>query len=93
MEKHEESFRPLSALCPGEEAVIAAVIDGGGPESPFGRLAQLGYFPGERVKKVLESPLGDPSAYLVRGTVTAIRRQDARFVIVGPFDPETEAGL
>ena len=93
MEEREALFRPLWALRPGEEAVIAAVIDGGGAESPCRRLAQLGYFPGERVKKVLESPLGDPSAYLVRGTVTAIRRQDAGSVIVGPAARRTEAGL
>ena len=83
MERRENRFIPLCALRPGEEAVIAAVMDDGSAGSPVGRLAQLGYFPGERVKKVLESPLGDPSAYLVRGTVTAIRRRDARLVIVG----------
>lgn len=46
------------------------------------RLTELGYFPGERVKKVLKSPLGDPSAYLVRGSVTAIRERDAQAVLV-----------
>lgn len=46
------------------------------------RLVELGFFEGERVKKVLKSPLGDPSAYLARGTVTAIRNADAARVIV-----------
>ena len=46
------------------------------------RLTELGYFPGERVKKVLVSPLGDPSAYLVRGTVTAIRARDAGNILI-----------
>ena len=46
------------------------------------RLVELGFFEGEKVKKVLKSPLGDPSAYLVRGAVTAIRNADAARVIV-----------
>lgn len=46
------------------------------------RLIELGFFEGERVEKVLRSPLGDPSAYLVRGTVTAIRDADAAKVLV-----------
>lgn len=46
------------------------------------RLIELGFFEGERVEKVLKSPLGDPSAYLVRGTVTAIRDADAAKVLV-----------
>ena len=46
------------------------------------RLVELGFFEGERAAKVLVSPLGDPSAYLVRGAVTAIRNADAARVIV-----------
>ena len=41
------------------------------------RLVELGFFEGERAVKVLESPLGDPSGYLVCGAVTAIRNADA----------------
>ncbi len=41
------------------------------------RLQELGMIPGTWVECVGKSPLGDPKAYLVRGTVLALRRQDA----------------
>ena len=55
------------------------------------RLIELGFFEGERVEKVLKSPLGDPSAYLVRGTVTAIRNADAAKVLVQAEDAARSA--
>ena len=75
----EKSVFPLSELSLGAEGTIAAVRAEGELRR---RLTELGYFPGERVKKVLVSPLGDPSAYLVRGTVTAIRRRDAGSILI-----------
>ena len=41
------------------------------------RLADLGIIPGSRVFCIGRSPLGDPSAYVVRGGMLAIRRRDA----------------
>lgn len=55
------------------------------------RLIELGFFEGERVIKVLESPLGDPSGYLVRGAVTAIRNADAKKIIVSIAYKNTDA--
>ena len=52
---------------------------------------ELGFFEGERVKKVLKSPLGDPSGYLVCGAVTAIRNADADKIIVSTACEETDA--
>lgn len=69
----------LVSLMPGELAIIAEVEAEGELKR---RLIGLGFFPGERVVKVLESPLGDPAAYLVRGAVTAIRNTDAAKVLV-----------
>lgn len=68
---------PLNELPLGREAVITAV---NAPNALQLVLAELGCFPGERVKKVLQSPLGDPAAYLIRGSVTAIRAADAKAV-------------
>ena len=75
----EKAIFALGALPPGAEGIITEVTAEGELRR---RLAELGYFPGERVKKVLVSPLGDPSAYLVRGTVTAIRSLDAESILV-----------
>lgn len=46
------------------------------------RLADLGLIPGAVVECLGRSPLGDPTAYLIRGAVIAIRRRDAMEVLV-----------
>lgn len=46
------------------------------------RLADLGLIPGAEVTCLGRSPLGDPSVYLIRGAVIAIRRRDAMEVSV-----------
>ncbi|MBQ5488131.1 MAG: ferrous iron transport protein A [Clostridia bacterium] len=75
----EKGVFPLCGLKSGDAGIIKAVTAEGELRR---RLTELGYFPGERVKKVLVSPLGDPCAYLVRGTVTAIRRRDAESILI-----------
>ncbi|WP_245755416.1 FeoA family protein [Actinopolyspora alba] len=42
------------------------------------RLMDLGMLPGTRIHIDRVSPLGDPTAYLVRGSVIALRREQAR---------------
>ena len=56
-------------------------------------LRELGLLPGTRVECILESPLGDPRAYRIRGCVLALRRQDAASVRLCdvPAPPITEA--
>ncbi len=46
------------------------------------RLYDLGIYPGGKVKLVLISPKGDPKAYEVRGTVIALRNEDAQYIEV-----------
>ena len=46
------------------------------------RLKDIGLIEGTRVECVLKSPLGDPSAYRVRGAVVAIRKEDAEKILV-----------
>ncbi len=72
---------PLVCLRCGESARIDSVNAEG--ETAL-RLTELGYFPGERVEKVLKSPLGDPCAYRVRGTVAALRNADAARIRIRP---------
>lgn len=47
-----------------------------------GRLLDLGFVPGARVCALHESPWGDPVAYGVRGGVIALRRADARMILI-----------
>ncbi len=44
------------------------------------RLEDIGLTRGARVACEMESPLGDPVAYRIRGAVVALRREDARSV-------------
>lgn len=52
------------------------------------RLQDLGITPGTWVECVGVSPMGDPAAYLVRGTVIALRRQDAEHIQVRAGEQE-----
>ena len=47
------------------------------------RLKDLGLLPGTRVRCVLKSPLGDPTAYRIRDAVIAIRAADSRQITMG----------
>ena len=46
------------------------------------RMIDLGIVEGTKIECVGRSPSGDPSAYLVRGAVIAIRKRDARNILV-----------
>lgn len=46
------------------------------------RLLDLGLTPGSKVTCLYEAPSGNPKAYLIRGTVIAIRNQDASKIIL-----------
>ena len=49
------------------------------------RLLDLGFTPGTRLRPVLQTFVGDPRAYRVRGTTIALRRDQASVVIVRPI--------
>ena len=46
------------------------------------RLLDIGLCDGTRVQCVGRSPMGDPSAYLIRSAIIAIRACDSKHVIV-----------
>lgn len=51
------------------------------------RLLDLGLVEGAMVECVGKSPMGDPSAYLIRGAVIALRSGDCRLIsVVRPGD-------
>jgi DtxR family Mn-dependent transcriptional regulator len=71
----------LSELETGAEAVIRALSPGCvGPERL--RLLDLGLVPGTRIRPEFESPFGSPRAYFIRGTMIALRREQAEMVLV-----------
>lgn len=75
-----QNERSLDTLPVGESAEIIKILP---IKDIRRRLLDIGFTKGTRVECVGKSPLGDPTAYLVRGTVMAIRNGDAASVIVG----------
>jgi DtxR family transcriptional regulator, Mn-dependent transcriptional regulator len=50
------------------------------------RLMDLGFTEGAHIEAVLKTFAGDPRAYRIRGTVVAVRRDQAVHVVVRPLD-------
>ncbi len=64
---------------PGETAVVRSLELEGQTRRRF---LDLGLVPGTLIEAVMKSPLGDPMAYRFRGTVVAIREEDAERIEV-----------
>lgn len=74
-----EQPRNLSQLGPGQRALVTHIATAGTMRR---RLMDLGLTPHTRVMCLGRSPLGDPSAYLIRGAVIAIRAKDSQNIII-----------
>ena len=72
--------RILSSLNEGESCNIIEVLPTG---AMVNRLKELGFTCGARVECLRRSFSGDPTAYLIKGTVIALRKNDAEGIIVG----------
>lgn len=69
----------LAGLPVGSSGVVADLhIDG----VMRRRLLDLGLIPNSKVTTVRKSPIGEPIAFLVRGTMLALRREDAEQISV-----------
>ena len=69
----------LDSLNIGERAVVLRLTVHG---SMRRRLLDIGLTEGAAVECVGTSPCGDPSAYLIRGAVIAIRSEDCRDIVI-----------
>jgi ferrous iron transport protein A len=49
------------------------------------RILDLGVIPGTTVECIRRGPSGDPTAYTVRGTTIALRKEDAGLIHVYPI--------
>lgn len=77
--KFMEKIKTLTELAVGESSVIMGLVTEG---SMRRRFLDVGLSRGTCVTCVGESPFGDPRAYLVRGCKIAIRRRDAKTVLI-----------
>ena len=71
--------KSLHDLKQGESGCVRALLSTG---SMRRRLQDIGLIEGTRVKCLQKSPAGDPTAYLIRGAVIALRSEDAENVLI-----------
>lgn len=73
---------PLSHLSIGSSCTIAEIGLNGLLRR---RIQDLGITPGTTVECLRRGPSGDPTAYVVRGTTIALRKEDAYQINVFPI--------
>ncbi|WP_418667332.1 FeoA family protein [Allofournierella sp.] len=69
----------LNDIAPGQHAVVSALCSTG---SMRRRLLDIGLVENAQVECLGRSPGGDPSAFLIRGAVIAIRSEDCADILV-----------
>ena len=78
----------LSDLKTGEKAKIINIpddSDSDGKSIDKQRLSDLGIVEGTKIEKLCKSPFGNPAAYLIRGTVFALRNETAEKIKIEMF--------
>ncbi len=74
------SIYSLQDIEPGQKATVKALRAAG---SMRRRLLDIGLIENTQVECLGRSPGGDPSAYLIRGAVIALRSRDCADILVG----------
>jgi ferrous iron transport protein A len=74
-----ENIQSLSDIAVGEKARVTALNT---DSSITRRLLDIGLIENTEVECIGRSPLGDPSAFLIRGAVIALRYDDSRKILV-----------
>ena len=70
---------PLCFLGKGDRAKVSSLLSSG---SIRRRLQDIGIIEGTEIECLHRSPAGDPVAYLIRGAVIALRREDSKAIMV-----------
>lgn len=88
--RNSQDHLKLSEACLGSTCRVTSLSATGLPRR---RLLDVGFVPGACVVPVRRSPVGDPTAYSVRGTLIALRRRDADLVAVEVLrEPRSDPG-
>lgn len=69
----------LNLLSEGKTGTVKKLINTGGMRR---RLLDIGLIEGTDVACLQKSPAGDPVAYLIRGAVIALRKEDSQNILV-----------
>lgn len=73
------SYQTLNLINPGQHAKIKELLSTGTMRR---RLLDIGLIENTDVECLGRSPAGDPTAYLIRGAVIAIRSEDSKKIKV-----------
>lgn len=74
-----KSCKQLGALNVGDKCVVKKLNSSGQDRR---RMLDLGIVPGTKIEVALRSFSGSPMAYLFRGTLVALRHDDANKILV-----------
>ena len=69
----------MSELRKGESGIIKSIKHKGNMRR---RLIDIGFNIGESVALLTHAPLGEPSAFYIKGSVIALRKSDAKLILV-----------
>ena len=86
MSEHEHR---LSELQLGESGQVVRVE---GMEEQRRRLMDLGVIPGTIIAAEMASPMGDPTAYRIRGALIALRKDQAGLIVIEPEKLQEDNG-
>lgn len=73
------TLNTLGGLLIGQKARVEGLLAKGKERR---RMLDLGIVNGTTIEALQKSPSGDPVAYFIRGTVIALRKEDANKIIV-----------
>ncbi len=71
----------LNDINPGEKAKVLQLLSTG---SIRRRLLDIGLIENTEIECIGKSPSGDPTAFLIRGAVIAIRSEDLKNILIYP---------
>lgn len=76
------------SLCDLQEGRVGVVTEVSSTGDMKRRFMDLGVVPDTNIRCLFKSPYGDPAAYEIRGTIIAIRKEDAKNVKISISDRE-----
>ena len=72
----------LNTLTEGNSGYVSEILTEGGMRR---RLFDIGLIPGTRVVCLQRALFGDPTAFLIRGAVIALREEDSKDILIKPL--------
>ncbi len=73
------NLKCLNDVLPGQTAIVKRILSSG---SIRRRLLDIGLIENTKIECLGKSPCGEPTAFLIRGAVIAIRSEDCRNIII-----------